>query len=94
MARKAVYIIIVLEEMGRRQPPTPLQTDNVMADAVFKGTIQPKLTKTMDMQLDWLRDKECQKNSEYIGDQENQTMQTTGQSTIQQPTTKIQEKNS
>ena len=33
-------------------------------------------------------------NSEYIGDQENQTMQTTGQSTIQQPSTKTQENNS
>ena len=33
-------------------------------------------------------------NSEYIGDQENQIMQTTGQSTIQQPTTKTQENNS
>ena len=31
-------------------------------------------------------------NSEYVGDQANQNMQTTGQSTIQQPTTKTQEK--
>ena len=31
-------------------------------------------------------------NSEYIGNQANQTMQTTGKSTIQKPTTKPQEK--
>ena len=61
MARKAVYIRIVLEEMGNRQPPKPLQTNNAMADAVCNGTIQQKLTKTMDMRLNWLRDKECQK---------------------------------
>ena len=33
-------------------------------------------------------------NSEYICDQENQTMHTTGQSNIQKPTTKTQENNS
>ena len=33
-------------------------------------------------------------NSEYIGDQTKQIMQTNGQSTIQQPTTKTQENNS
>ena len=31
-------------------------------------------------------------NSEYIGDQANQIVQTTGQSTIQKPTKKTQEK--
>ena len=33
-------------------------------------------------------------NSECIGDKANQIMHNTGQSTIQQPTTKTQEKNS
>jgi hypothetical protein len=30
MAHEAVYIRIVLEELGHAQPPTPLQTDNAM----------------------------------------------------------------
>ncbi len=34
MAREAVYIQIVLEEMGHTQPPTQLQTDNAMAEGV------------------------------------------------------------
>ena len=34
MARGAVYIRIVLEEMVQKQPPTPLQPDSVMADSV------------------------------------------------------------
>jgi len=42
MARKAVYIRIILEELGHKQPPTPLQTDNSMADAVINGKMQPK----------------------------------------------------
>ena len=45
MAREAVYIRIILEEMGHKQQPTPLQTDNSMADAVCNGKTQPKITK-------------------------------------------------
>ena len=47
--------------MGHKQPPTPLQTDNTMADVVCNEKIQPKRTKAMDMQFHWLRDRECQK---------------------------------
>ena len=60
VAREAVYIRIILEELGHPQPPTPLQTDNSMADGVVNGKIQPKRTKAMDMRLHWLRDRECQ----------------------------------
>ena len=42
MAREAVYIRIILEEMGYNQLPTPLKTDNAMTDAVRNGKIQPK----------------------------------------------------
>ena len=60
MAQEAVYIRIILEEMGHNQPPTPLKTDSSMADAVCNGKIQPKRTKAMDMRFHWLRDRECQ----------------------------------
>jgi hypothetical protein len=60
VAREAVYIRIILEELGHKQPATPLQTDNSMADAVCNGKIQPKRTKAMDMRFHWLRDRECQ----------------------------------
>jgi hypothetical protein len=59
-AREAVYIRIILEELDHKQRPTPLQTDNVMEDAVVNGKIQPKRTKAMDMQFHWLRDRACQ----------------------------------
>ena len=49
MAREAVYIRIILEEMGHAQPPTPVQTDNAMAEAVTDRKVQPKRTKAMDM---------------------------------------------
>ena len=51
MARKAVYIRIVLEEMGHKQPPTPLQTNNSMTEAVTNRKIQPKRIKAMDMRF-------------------------------------------
>ena len=60
VAREAVYIRIILEELGHNQPPTPLQTDNAMADGVINGKVQPKRTKAMDMRFHWLRDRECQ----------------------------------
>ena len=59
-AREAVYIRIILEEMGHKQPATPMQTDNAMAEAVINAKIQPKRTKAMDMRFHWLRDRECQ----------------------------------
>jgi hypothetical protein len=37
MTCKAVYVRIILEELGHVQPPTPLQTHNAMADGVING---------------------------------------------------------
>jgi hypothetical protein len=60
MAHEAIYIIMILEELGHMQPPTPLQTDNAMADGVINGKVQPEQTKAMDMRFHWLQDWECQ----------------------------------
>ena len=35
-AREAVYLRIMLEEMGHKQPPTPMQTNNAIAEALFQ----------------------------------------------------------
>jgi len=60
MAREAVYIRIILNEMVHKQLPTPLQTDNSMADGVINGKITPKQNISMDMRFHWLSDRECQ----------------------------------
>ena len=81
--------------MCHNQPPTPLQIDNAMADALCNGKIQPKLTKATDMRFHWLRYRELQKQlTIYIGDQANETMHTTEQITTQKPTKKVKETNS
>ena len=56
VAHEAVYIRIILKELGRKQPPTPLQTDNAMADTGINGKVQPKQIKAMDMRFHWLQD--------------------------------------
>jgi hypothetical protein len=61
MARKAVYIRIILEELEHIQPPTPLQTDNSMANGIINGNVQPKQTKAMDMIFHWLHNQEYQR---------------------------------
>ena len=60
VAREVVYIRIILEELGHKQPPTPLQTDKSMADGAVNGRVQPKRIKAMDMWFHWLCDKEYQ----------------------------------
>ena len=65
MAREAVYIRIVLEELGYKQPPTPIQTDNAMAEAVINAKIQPKRTKAMGMRFHWLRCRERQQQFRF-----------------------------
>jgi hypothetical protein len=42
MAQEAVYIRIILKELGHKQPPNPIHTNNAMANAVINGKVQPK----------------------------------------------------
>jgi hypothetical protein len=65
MAREVVYMQIIVEEMEHKQPPTPMQTNNAMAEAVINSKVQPKRTKAMDMRFHWLRDRECQKQFKF-----------------------------
>ena len=59
--REAIPARQLLEEMGHKQPPTPMQTDNTTALGVITNTINPKRTKAMDMRFHWLRCRARQK---------------------------------
>ena len=61
-ARHAVHIRNVLEEMGHKQPPTPVQVDNSTAVAIVNNKILPKALKAMDMRFHWLRCRWMQKH--------------------------------
>ncbi len=45
--------------MGHPQPKTLIQTDNSTAEGFINSKIQPKRTKSMDMQFEWLKDREA-----------------------------------
>jgi hypothetical protein len=55
-ACKAVEERIILDAMGHKQPATPIQVDNSMAEGIVNKRVQPKRTKAMDMHFHWLRD--------------------------------------
>ena len=57
MTREAVYMRIILGKLGHKQPPTPLQTENSMADGLVNGKIKTKQTKAMDIHFHWIRDR-------------------------------------
>ena len=44
-----------LEEMGHKQPSTPMKTDNTTTHGGVTNNISSKRQKSMDMQLHWLR---------------------------------------
>jgi hypothetical protein len=58
-ARKAVPQCQTVAEMGHKQLPTPMQTDNSTALRVVNNNIQILRTK-MDMRFHWLRCREAQ----------------------------------
>ena len=58
MAKEAVYMRLILKEMGHKQPATPIQTDNAAAEGVINSKITPKQTEAMDMRFYWLQDRQ------------------------------------
>ena len=68
MAREAVYIRIILKEMGHKQPPTPIKTDSAMAEAVINGKNPTQTNQSNGHAL-----------SDSIGAQARRTTRTTGQ---------------
>ncbi len=59
-AREAIPMQHLLKEMGHKQPPTPIQTDNSTAFGIVTNNIHPRRTKAMDMRFHWLRCRDAQ----------------------------------
>jgi hypothetical protein len=56
-AKEGAVLRTTLEELGQKQPPTPLDTDNTTAKGYINGTIKQKCTKSMDMRFYWIKDR-------------------------------------
>ena len=63
--RQAIPARRLLEEMGHKQPATPIQTDNTTAFGFVSKNLNPKATKSEDMNHWFLRDKEDQEQFNY-----------------------------
>ena len=64
-AKKMIPLCNTVIEMGWPQPQTPIQTDNSTAVGFTKKTIVNKATRSSDMKLWWLRDRESQEQFRY-----------------------------
>jgi hypothetical protein len=56
-AKEGAVLRTTLEELGHKQPPTPMETDNTTATGYSNGTIKQKRTKAMDMRFYWIKDR-------------------------------------
>ena len=63
--RQAIPARRLLEEMGHKQPATPTQTDNTTALGFVTKNLNPKATKSEDMNYWYMRDKKDQKQFDY-----------------------------
>ena len=71
-ARKAVPVRKIMDEMGHRQPRTPMQADNLAAHSVVTNNVQPKRTNAMDMRFYWLMCRNTQGQFQYYWTQGSQ----------------------
>jgi hypothetical protein len=56
-AKEGAVLRTTLEELGHKDPPTPMETDNTTATGYSNGTIKQKRTKAMDMRFYWIKDR-------------------------------------
>ena len=61
-AHKGVEICNILQELGRIQPPKPIQTDNSTTKSIISSCVQLKRTNAMDMRFHWLRERSINQN--------------------------------
>jgi hypothetical protein len=55
-AKEGDVLRTTLEELGHKQPPIPMETDNTTTTGYSNGTIKQTRTKAMGMQFYWIKD--------------------------------------
>jgi hypothetical protein len=58
---EVIHLRNTLEEMGHKQPPTPVQVDNTTTNGFANKQIKQQRTKSMDMRFYWIQDRVAQK---------------------------------
>ena len=94
MQKKALPIIYFLEHMGHPQLyPTPISTDNLTLAGFVNKNMQMKASKTWDIQLHWLWDKENMIFLKFSGTKEKIKEEVIGPNIIQPSITVVFIKN-
>jgi len=57
IAQDLVPLRLCLEELGHKQPASPIKTDNSTAVGIGNNTTKQKRSKSMDMRIHWMRDR-------------------------------------
>ena len=57
-AQTAIMIRNAITELGHKQPPTPIKTDNSTANSFIHANMKQKRSKSWDMRYHWLRDRQ------------------------------------
>jgi hypothetical protein len=55
--KEGAVLRTTLEELGHKQPPTPMETDNTTVTGYINGPITQKQTKSMDKRFYWIKDR-------------------------------------
>ena len=56
-SRLALPLIMVLENLGHSQPPTPIFMDNMTSKGLYNDSLKLGQSKFMDMRFHWIRDR-------------------------------------
>ncbi len=72
-AQECVPMRHTLEALGHPQPPTPIQTDNEVADGIINDRVKQRRSKAIDMRFYWVRDRvrQGQFRIHWLSGQEN-----------------------
>jgi hypothetical protein len=81
-SKEGAVLRATLEELGHKQPPTPIETDNTTATGYSNGTIKQKRTKSMDMPFYWIKDRVNKASLKFTGDQVIKIWRIISQNTI------------
>jgi hypothetical protein len=60
-AKEAKVLRLTLEELGHKQPPTPIHVDNSTTVGIVNNTIKRQKSRSMEMRYFWLLDGKIQK---------------------------------
>ena len=55
--QRVTFTRTVLAEMGHQQSPTPLETDNTVANIIVNGMAKKKISQAIDIIFYWVRDR-------------------------------------